>query len=67
MQKAVYPGRIKAGKMKQDQANEYYFIIKEIRQLAVEAENRGITWQDILGMVMEKPNPNELDFKMNML
>ena len=55
MQKQVYPKRIENKKMTKEKANENYFIITQLKALAVDALNRGLTWEQVRGIIQQYP------------
>lgn len=59
MQANVYPGRIKAGKIKADTARLNYKIIREVGRMAAKLKDMGYEWDDLMAMVAQLPNKGQ--------
>lgn len=55
MQGRVYPKQVDAGKMTSYQANQNYFIITELKELAEALELKGYSWQELKNIVNDLP------------
>lgn len=51
MQENVYPGRIKAGKIKPDVARLNYKIVRDFGRLAAKMQEKGYGWEDLQLMI----------------
>lgn len=55
MQARVYPRQMNAGKMTSYEANQNFFIISELKDIAEALELKGYTWQELKNIINDLP------------
>jgi len=68
MQKKVYEKKLAGGQMKDYEANRYYLIILEYKELVEDLEQKGISWTQCRQMIKNintrsLPTQGKLNFK----
>lgn len=54
VQKTTYGNLLARKKLTKSQVNDFTQIIKDLEQLAIEAEKKGLKWSEIIQLIQEK-------------